>query len=178
MIPGRGRFIAFEGGEGAGKSTQARLLADAWHARGRSVVVTREPGGSPGGEAIRSLVVSGEVDRWFFGKTDGSAALTTSLPGLSGYGSASRSGAEFSGNVETWRVSWSPGDRVELYRDGVLVNTESGVGSELTAIRGCLFGNGGTESSGGVQVWQGNLRHFAVYSGEHDPAAVEAFLAT
>jgi dTMP kinase len=54
-----GRFIALEGGEGAGKSTQARLLADALRARGLDVVVTREPGGTPGAEAIRKLLLEG-----------------------------------------------------------------------------------------------------------------------
>lgn len=60
----RGRFITLEGGEGAGKSTQARRLADRLSARGHHVVVTREPGGSPGAETIRGLLVTGGVDRW------------------------------------------------------------------------------------------------------------------
>jgi len=60
----RGKFITFEGGEGAGKTTQARLLADRLRARGFEVVQTREPGGSPGAEAIRNLVVSGDAERW------------------------------------------------------------------------------------------------------------------
>jgi dTMP kinase len=60
----RGRFITFEGGEGAGKSTQIELLADRLQERKLSVVVTREPGGSPSAEDIRRLVVSGAVWRW------------------------------------------------------------------------------------------------------------------
>jgi dTMP kinase len=58
------RFIVFEGGEGAGKSTQVRRLAEALRARGEDVVTTREPGGSPGAEAIRALLVSGDTTRW------------------------------------------------------------------------------------------------------------------
>lgn len=57
----RGRFITLEGGEGAGKSTQARLLAEALRARGRDVLATREPGGAPGAEILRGLLLSGEV---------------------------------------------------------------------------------------------------------------------
>jgi dTMP kinase len=60
----QGVFISFEGGEGAGKSTQIRRLADRLSAGGRDVVVTREPGGSPGAEAIRDLLVNGSADRW------------------------------------------------------------------------------------------------------------------
>lgn len=59
-----GRFISFEGIDGSGKSTQARLLADALRAMGQEVVLTREPGGSPGAEEIRRLVLEGEADRW------------------------------------------------------------------------------------------------------------------
>lgn len=59
-----GRFITFEGGEGAGKSTHVRLLGEALRAAGLSVVETREPGGSPGAEEIRELLVHGAVARW------------------------------------------------------------------------------------------------------------------
>jgi dTMP kinase len=64
MSAGRGRFIAFEGGEGAGKSTQARLLAEALRARGMSVITTREPGGTPGAEAIRTLLLEPPGASW------------------------------------------------------------------------------------------------------------------
>jgi dTMP kinase len=60
----RGRFITFEGGEGSGKSTQVQRLAARLTAEGREVVTTREPGGSPGAEAIRDIVLRGEADRW------------------------------------------------------------------------------------------------------------------
>jgi dTMP kinase len=60
----RGRFITFEGGEGAGKSTQVQRLAARLKAGGHEVVTTREPGGSPGAESIRDLVLKGSADRW------------------------------------------------------------------------------------------------------------------
>jgi dTMP kinase len=59
-----GRFIAFEGGEGAGKSTQARLLCEALRNRGLEVVLTREPGGTKGAEAIRELLLDPEGASW------------------------------------------------------------------------------------------------------------------
>ena len=62
MAPGR--FITFEGGEGAGKSTQVALLADRLRLAGHDVIVTREPGGTPGAMDIRRLLVEGSVDRW------------------------------------------------------------------------------------------------------------------
>jgi dTMP kinase len=60
----RGKFITLEGGEGAGKSTQARLLVEALARAGITAKATREPGGSPGAEAIRSLLLQGENERW------------------------------------------------------------------------------------------------------------------
>lgn len=62
--PASGCFITFEGIDGSGKSTQSRALADALRADGRDVVLTREPGGAPGAEAIRRLLVEGTTDRW------------------------------------------------------------------------------------------------------------------
>lgn len=59
-----GLFISFEGIDGSGKSTQARMLADRLTSAGHDVVLTREPGGSPGGEEIRALVLQGDPDRW------------------------------------------------------------------------------------------------------------------
>lgn len=63
-MTGRGRFVTFEGGEGAGKSTQVRRLADALRAAGVPVRQTREPGGSPGAEEVRGLLVTGGTGRW------------------------------------------------------------------------------------------------------------------
>jgi len=59
-----GCFVTFEGGEGAGKSTQLARLAAKLRSGGKDVVTTREPGGTPGAEAIRDLLVRGDVDRW------------------------------------------------------------------------------------------------------------------
>jgi dTMP kinase len=61
-VAGRRLFITLEGGEGAGKSTQAALLADALGARGLAVLRTREPGGSPGSELLRGLLLGGSID--------------------------------------------------------------------------------------------------------------------
>lgn len=63
-IDAGGIFISFEGGEGAGKSTQVRRLAAMLESLGRKVVQTREPGGSKGAEQIRTLLVTGASDRW------------------------------------------------------------------------------------------------------------------
>jgi dTMP kinase len=60
----RGKFITLEGGEGAGKSTQVKALAEALRSRGVDVEITREPGGSPGAEAIRELLLAGVDERW------------------------------------------------------------------------------------------------------------------
>jgi dTMP kinase len=60
----RGRFISLEGGEGVGKSTQVKALAEALKERGIDVLVTREPGGSEGAEKIRELLLGGTEDRW------------------------------------------------------------------------------------------------------------------
>ena len=59
-----GRFITLEGGEGAGKSTQIQVIKDYLLSRGNDVVVTREPGGTPEGQEIRNLLVSGDKDKW------------------------------------------------------------------------------------------------------------------
>jgi dTMP kinase len=63
-VSGRGRFITLEGGEGVGKSTQVRALAEALKGRGIDVLVTREPGGSEGAEKIRELLLAGAEDKW------------------------------------------------------------------------------------------------------------------
>ena len=64
MPAGPGLFISLEGIDGSGKSTQARRLADRLRAMGRDPVLTREPGGAPGAEDIRRLLVEGDPDRW------------------------------------------------------------------------------------------------------------------
>ena len=65
VIPNElGKFITFEGGEGAGKSTQIKLLSKFLKTEGITTVLTREPGGSSGGEDIRRLLVTGAIDRW------------------------------------------------------------------------------------------------------------------
>ena len=60
----QGQFITLEGGEGAGKTTQAEQLSKALNAAGIETLLTREPGGTFGAEAIRELVLSGSQDRW------------------------------------------------------------------------------------------------------------------
>ncbi|USG59560.1 dTMP kinase [Sneathiella marina] len=59
-----GRFITLEGGDGSGKSTQARLLSDFLKTKSIDVLLTREPGGAPGADEIRELILTGEPDRW------------------------------------------------------------------------------------------------------------------
>ena len=85
----RGRFISLEGGEGTGKSTQLAALAAALEGRGLAVIVTREPGGSPGAEAIRDLLLNGEEGRWsqraealLFAAARNDHIQTTILPAL------------------------------------------------------------------------------------------------
>ncbi len=85
----RGRFITFEGGEGTGKSTQAALLAQRLEAVGFRVLVTREPGGSPGAEAIRHVLLSGaakplgaDVEAILFSAARDDHVRTTILPAL------------------------------------------------------------------------------------------------
>ena len=63
-LKAQGKFISLEGGEGAGKTTQIIMLADTLKAAGFDPVITREPGGAPGAEMIRSLLVKGDIDRW------------------------------------------------------------------------------------------------------------------
>ena len=62
--PAAGRFVTLEGGEGAGKSTQARLLAEWLNAAGKPTIITREPGGSEQAEALRALLVTGKPEYW------------------------------------------------------------------------------------------------------------------
>ena len=87
---GRGRFVSFEGGEGSGKSTQIRRLAERLEAVKLRVIVTREPGGSPGAEIIRHLVLSGmgkllgpEAETLLFAAARDDHVRTVILPALS-----------------------------------------------------------------------------------------------
>lgn len=64
LPPHRGKFIAIEGVDGAGKGVQSRLLRDGLHAANIPVILTREPGGSAGAEEIRELIVKGATDKW------------------------------------------------------------------------------------------------------------------
>jgi dTMP kinase len=64
LVTMAGCFISFEGIDGSGKSTQARMLAESLRSEGRTVTLTREPGGSTGAEEIRRLVLEGDPDRW------------------------------------------------------------------------------------------------------------------
>jgi dTMP kinase len=87
--PGRGRFITFEGGEGSGKSTQIKMLAQRLEAAGVHNVVTREPGGSPGAEIIRHVLLSGvgkllgpEAETLLFAAARDDHVRTVILPAL------------------------------------------------------------------------------------------------
>jgi dTMP kinase len=87
--PGRGRFITFEGGEGSGKSTQIKMLAQRLEAAGVRHIVTREPGGSPGAEIIRHLLLSGvgkllgpEAETLLFAAARDDHVRTVILPAL------------------------------------------------------------------------------------------------
>ena len=87
--PGRGRFVTFEGGEGAGKSTQIKMLAARLESEGMRVVLTREPGGSPGAEIMRHLVLSGmgkllgaEAETLLFATARDDHVRTVILPAL------------------------------------------------------------------------------------------------
>ena len=87
---GRGRFISFEGGEGSGKSTQIKKLAERLEAAKLRIIVTREPGGSPGAEVIRHLVLSGmgkllgaEAETLLFAAARDDHVRTVILPALS-----------------------------------------------------------------------------------------------
>jgi len=64
MSSRKGKFISLEGGDGTGKSTQARLLSEYISQAGHSTILTREPGGAPGADEIRELILTGDPDRW------------------------------------------------------------------------------------------------------------------
>jgi dTMP kinase len=85
--PWPGRFVTFEGGEGAGKSTQSQLLAARLRERGQDVILTREPGGVAQADVLRELLLSGEPDRW--------SAMSEAL-------------LMYAARVEHWRLKISP----------------------------------------------------------------------
>ncbi|TNE38408.1 MAG: dTMP kinase [Alphaproteobacteria bacterium] len=64
ILSGRGKFITLEGGDGSGKSTQSRLLQAFLKEKGADCLLTREPGGAPGADEIRELILTGEPERW------------------------------------------------------------------------------------------------------------------
>lgn len=113
---GRGRFITFEGGEGSGKSTQARLLAARLDKAGFTTLVTREPGGSPGAEAIRHVILSGaakplgaNAEAVLFAAARSDHVATAIEPSLAG---------------GTWVISDRFADSTRVYQ-GVLGNVDA-----------------------------------------------------
>jgi dTMP kinase len=118
--PRRGQFITFEGGEGAGKSTQIRRLTDELKKRGHEVVLTREPGGSPGAEVIRALLVEGEPGRW-----DG---ITETLL----FAAARRDHVERTIRPALQRGSWVLCDR---FMDSTIAYQGYGAGVDIALVR-------------------------------------------
>lgn len=124
-----GRFISLEGGEGAGKSTQLRRLAEALRGRGLEVVETREPGGSDGAEMIRRLLLEGPEERW----TPEAEALLFAAARADHVTRAIRPAVE--------RGAWVLSDR---FFDSSLAYQGSALGLDVEAVRALhAFGSGG-----------------------------------